>query len=622
MKITINIYRSFLPLLTLVLLACSGSGNEDELRFAFLTDLHISPMGESSEQLALLVQEVNAGDFDLVVIAGDLSNQGSCDELTNVKTILDELTIPYLVIPGNHETNWSESAGQGFRRLWNDDRFFFQKENFLLAGINTGPFMRMGDGHVKQEDINWLRAQLETSMKHDKQLLFFAHYPLAEGLDQWYEVTDILNTYHTPIAFCGHGHRQQLLNFDGLPGIMGRSLVLRGENIPGYNIIEIRNDSLFAFEKIIGKDLVAPNIALDLSNAGDAIAHLDVSGRPEYSINDIYPHVSRDFYHREEASVFTGPLVLGDTLVVFGNSLGHLKAINTIDDAISWEITMKGPLYATPAYTDGIILMGDLSGSIYGINLISGEISWELKTIGPVVAGGLIEDGYYYGGSGSDGFYKINVSNGEISWVFNDIDGLVQAQPAIHDDYLVFTAWDTHVYCLDKSSGELIWKWNNSRPVDLLSPGNVVPVISNDKVFIVAPDRYMTALDLVTGKEVWRTNKHQVRESLGLSEDRQSIFAKLMNDSIVAVSATGDTVETLWSLDAGFGYDHNPCPIVVKNNLLYAATKNGLVMAIDIHKQDLVWKHKVSNSAINFLHAENNKLWLTSADGKVVSIKH
>jgi outer membrane protein assembly factor BamB/predicted phosphohydrolase len=608
--------------LTLVFLACTGSGNDDKLRFAFLTDLHISPMDESSAQLALLVQEVNAGDFDLVVIAGDISNQGSYEELRNAKDILDQLNVPYYILPGNHETNWSESAGLDFTMLWGDDKFLHAEGDFVLAGINTGPFMRMGDGHVKQEDINWLREQLETSIKHDKQLLFFAHYPLAEGLDQWYEVTDILNTYNTPIAFCGHGHRQQLLNFDGFPGIMGRSLVLRGENIPGYNIIEIRNDSLFAIEKIIGKDLVAPNIALHLPNTSEAIEHLDVSGRPEYSINDIYPHVSPGFFRQEEASVFTGPLVLGDTLVVFGNSLGHLKAINIKNDTMLWEIQMEGPLYATPVYSNGNILMGGLSGRIYGIELNSGEISWEQNTKGPVVAGGLIEDGYYYGGSGSDGFYKINASNGEISWVFNDVDGQIQAQAAIHDDYLVFNAWDTHVYCLNKTSGELLWKWNNGRPVALLSPGNVVPVISNDKVFIVAPDRFMTAIDLATGEELWRTNKHQVRESMGVSGDRQSIFAKLMNDSIVAVSTKGNTAKTLWSLDAGFGYDHNPCPIVVKDNLLFAATKNGLVMAIDIHKQELSWKHKVSNSAINFLHAGDNKLWLTSADGKVVSLKY
>ncbi len=622
LQLRIKTLLVFFVLVIIFGLGSCTSNHNPELRFVFLTDLHVSPGAESSDQLMAIVQEVNAGDFDLVVVAGDISNQGSYQELRNAKDILDNLNVPYYILPGNHETNWSESAGQDFLKLWGDDKFMFQKGDFLLAGINTGPFMRMGDGHVKQEDIAWLRGELETNMHPGKQLLFFAHYPLAYGLDQWYVITDMLNEYQTPIAFCGHGHRQQLLNFEGILGIMGRSLVLRGENIPGYNIIEIRNDSLFVVEKIIGQELEAPNIELSMQDAENSIAHFDVSSRPDYSVNEIYGHIRPDFLWKENASVFTGPLVLGDTLLVFGNSLGALKAVNTIDKSILWEIQMVGPLFATPVLSDDKVVVGDLSGSIYGLELTTGEVSWEVQTDGPVVATGLIKDGYYYGGSGSEGFHKINASTGEVIWVFDDVDGLMQAQAAIYDDYLIFTAWDTHVYCLNKTSGELTWKWNNGRPVALLSPGNVVPVISNDKVFIVAPDRYMTAFDLETGKKVWRTNRHMVRESMGASENNQTIYAKLMNDSIIAVSAKGHDLQTLWVLDAGFGYDHNPCPIVVTDNLLFAATKNGLVMAIDIHKKELAWKHKISSSAINFMHAENNKLWLTSADGRIVSLEY
>ncbi len=621
-RIALTTIPHYLALVLFFNLSSCTTEHSPELRFVFLTDLHVSPGAESSAQLLAIVQEVNAGDFDLVVVAGDISNQGSYEELRNAKDILDQLNVPYYILPGNHETNWSESAGQDFIHLWGDDKFMFRKGNFLFAGLNTGPFMRMGDGHIKQEDIAWLEDELVKHKAHDTQLLFFAHYPLADGLDQWHVITDILNNYDNPIAFCGHGHRQQLLNFDGIPGIMGRSLVYRGENIPGYNIIRIRNDSLFAFDKTVGQELPDPSIEINMLQPDEAISHLAVSERPDYSVNQTYGDIEPDFLRKENASVFTGPLVVGDSLVIFGNSLGQLKAMNTDDKSILWEARLEGPLFATPVFSNGKVMLGDVSGSIYAFELASGEISWEVQTAGPVVSAGLVQDGYYYGGSGSSGVYKISVSNGEVSWVFNDVEGLIQAQAAINDDYLVFTAWDTHIYCLNKTSGELLWKWNNGRPASLLSPGNVVPVISNGKVFIVAPDRFMTALDLATGQEIWRTNKHQVRESMGASGDLQSVFAKLMNDSIIAVSTKSNEFQTLWTLDAGFGYDHNPCPIVVKDDLLFAATRNGLVMAIDIQKQKLAWKHKVSNSAINFMHAENNQLWLTSADGRIVSLAY
>lgn len=609
-------------LVAILMFGCSGQ-TQNNLTFVFLADLHVTPGGPSSHQLARLVDEINNKDFDLVVVAGDISNQGSYEELINVKSILDNLHIPYYMLPGNHETNWSESASQDFTRLWGDDKFLFRKRNFMLAGLNTGPFMRMGDGHVKQEDIAWLERELKKNMSNNKRLLFFAHYPLADGLDQWFVLTDILNQYEHPVAFCGHGHRQQLLNFDGIPGIMGRSMVYRGDTVPGYNIVKLRNDSLFVYDKILGSEMPEPGIVLHIPTAGDIIDGMHITPRPDYSINEQYPEAVIDFEWIDDASVFTGPLLAGDTVIIFGTSQGDFRAVDTRNKNTLWQHRFTGPLYATPVQYHDVVVIGDLAGTFYGVNSNSGEIIWQFETGYPIVATGLVNEGYYYGGAGNHAFYKLDILTGEVVWIFDGVDGLIQAKPAIYEDYLVFTAWDTNVYCIDKNSGALIWSWNNGRPIALLSPGNVVPVISNGKVFIVAPDRYMTALDLASGREIWRTNRHMVRESIGVSEDGQTIFAKLMNDSIVAISAKPDQVLTKWVLDAGFGYDHNPCPIVVKDDMLFAATKNGLVIAVDVKKREVVWKHKVSNSAVNKMFAgRNNTLWLTTADGKVVSIKY
>ncbi len=611
-----HIYIVFL--FSILLLTGCTENTTEEIRFGFLTDLHIMPGGESSGQLSQIVEEINASGLQFVIVAGDISNQGSDEELLNAKRILDQLTVPYYIIPGNHEMNWSESAGKTFTELWSDDKFLFRKDNKLFLGLNTGPFMRMGDGHIKQEDIHWLQRQLHKHMQDDTQLLFFAHYPLAEGLDQWFIITDILNEYEHVIAFCGHGHRQQLLNFDGIPGIMGRSLVYRGENNPGYNIVELRNDSILVFDKETGHTLPAPTFAFDIKNQ-DTLENLPVSPHPDYSINNQYPFIEPAFHYQDTASVFTGPLMWKDSLVIYGNSAGVLQAMNFRTRKATWSVQMKGPLFANPVAGKNIIIAGDTGGYMYGIDPQTGTIIWKYDAEAPVVSPALIDDDYFYVGTGKKAFRKFEIENGKPVWSFNDISGLIQAQAAIHENHVVFTAWDTHVYCLDKNTGRLIWKWNNQHPAVLLSPGNVVPVIRNNKVFIVAPDRYMTALDLATGKEVWRSNKHQVRESMGVSKDGEIIFSKLMNDTIIAVSTLADDMKTLWAADAGFGYDHNPCPIVTTGETLFAATRNGVVMAIETDTGELLWKHKTGNTAINFMVTENNRLWLTTTDGKVLA---
>jgi 3',5'-cyclic AMP phosphodiesterase CpdA len=55
------------------------------LRFAFLTDLHVSPGNENDSGLQLLIEEINSLPLDFVVITGDLTNTGSNDELYAVE---------------------------------------------------------------------------------------------------------------------------------------------------------------------------------------------------------------------------------------------------------------------------------------------------------------------------------------------------------------------------------------------------------------------------------------------------------------------------------------------------------------------------------------------------------
>lgn len=79
----------------------------------FLTDLHVVPNNPNEAAQKQVVAEIEIQDeYDFVVITGDLSNMGSDAEAPFAwKAILDERQHPYYIIPGNHETNWSESAG-------------------------------------------------------------------------------------------------------------------------------------------------------------------------------------------------------------------------------------------------------------------------------------------------------------------------------------------------------------------------------------------------------------------------------------------------------------------------------------------------------------------------------
>jgi predicted phosphodiesterase len=260
---------------------------QQQVTFALLTDLHVNPGSSSDSSLHLIVDEINKSNVSFTVVAGDLTNEGSDAELLAVKKALDKLIKPCYVLPGNHETNWAESAGITINKLWGNDRFLFAFQGYKFVGFNTGPYMKMGDGHVKQEDLQWLKRQLLQEKSKNEILISFTHYPLAEGLDDWVQVTDLLKSFGCRIDFCGHGHQLALLNFNGIPGIMGRSVLLGKSKIPGYNIIKLRNDSVLVYNKELFMPIRKPAIALNYIKP-DTLSTISISQIPDFSINEVY----------------------------------------------------------------------------------------------------------------------------------------------------------------------------------------------------------------------------------------------------------------------------------------------------------------------------------------------
>ncbi len=596
------------------------SSHPQPVYFAFLTDLHVSPGSASDSNLYRLVEEINLSDVDFTVVTGDLSNSGSDAELFVVKKALDKLIKPCYVLPGNHETNWSESAGLTFNKLWGNDHFMFSLKGYLFVGFSTGPFMKMGDGYVKQEDLLWLKQRLQSEKLKDKVLISFNHYPLSDGLSNWLQVTDLLKSFGCRIDLCGHGHRLALFNFDGIPGIMGRALISGNSSIPGYNIVKLSNDSVLIYNKELSGDMGKPVIAMNYLKP-DTLKYLPVSPVPDFSVNSVYTNCKVVAELSDTASIFSGPCLLNDTILVYGNSLGWLKAVSTKSCRIIWQKQLNGPVYSTPVVVKDIIVLGTVDGRVIGLNALNGIQLWEVKTGKPVICEGIAENGFVYIGGGDRNFYRIDAKTGNVIWQFSGVQGEIQGKPAICGSRVLFGAWDTYLYCLDINTGTLIWKWNNGKPQKLFSPGNIFPVCSGDKIFIVAPDRYMTAINITTGKEIWRTNMHQVRESMGVSPDGSAVYAKLMNDTVIAVSASADFPLTLWEVDAGFGYEHNPCPVLATKESVIVATRNGLLVAIDPQTRNILWKYKAGNSSVNKVIVDKNKsYWFTLMEGKIMGI--
>ncbi|MEO7983446.1 MAG: metallophosphoesterase, partial [Bacteroidota bacterium] len=214
--------KKLLIVICCVVASVIGKTQVKSFRFAFLSDTHIgSPNGASEEDLRRTVRDINAmKDIAFVVLTGDITELGTNEELKLAKQILDSLGVKWYIIPGNHDTGWSESGGVMFTTVFGYDKFSFEYNGIRFLGCPSGPYLRMSDGHVPRNAVNWLEEELK-KLSPQQPVIFLNHYPIDNQLDNWYEITDRLRNYNTWAILCGHGHTNKAMNFEDIPGVMG-----------------------------------------------------------------------------------------------------------------------------------------------------------------------------------------------------------------------------------------------------------------------------------------------------------------------------------------------------------------------------------------------------------------
>ena len=603
----------------IILLIVSTSAWSQAFKFALFTDLHIQPTNPTAAlDLQAAVADVNArNDIDFVIVNGDITEEGDFASLVHAKQMLDQLKVPFYASMGNHETKWSESGVTDFYKIFGNDRFAFEHKGYQFVGFTTGPIIKMGDGHIAPQDIAWVSEQLAL-FDPAKPRIVATHYPLLRGdIDNWYDMTDRLRKYNIIAVLSGHYHRNALLSYDGLHGIINRSTLRAKEPVGGYNIYEI-SDSLRIVEQKIGH---APRqwLALDLEKR--QFEAPDQSIRPNFDINKNNKNAKVKWAKNIDVAIYSRP-AFDKNRVYFGDDLGFMHCISARNGKDIWSYKTGSRIISSPEVSNNKVVFGSTDGNIYCLNAKNGQLIWQLSTEKAVMGTPLVSNDTVFIG-GSDGHFRaIDLNTGKLHWTYNGVQGYVETQAADAGDKIIFGAWDSHLYALNKKDGSLAWKWNNGNTRMHFSPAAVLPVVAHGKVFVTAPDRFFTAIDINTGQTIWRTNEHQVRETVGLSTDKKMVLSRCMNDSVVAMCAMSDTPKKLWKTNAAYGYDHNPSMLIEQNGTIVFGTKNGLLHGIDLNTGEVKWRYKIGNSIINTIRfGKKNAFFVTSSGGDVVLMR-
>jgi Icc protein len=201
---------------------------------AQISDLHVRPRGvtyknavDSNRMFADAVEHLNRLDPrpDMVLITGDLVDEGQQAEYDNLRTLLAPLETPYLLMPGNHDDRdllASSFPEHGYLPKTGPKHYVIDGHAVHIVAIDTTV---PGDHHglLDGTGLSWLETALAGS--HGAPTVVMMHHPpMACGIpymDKYMcrqpERIEAVIARHPNVerVLCGHVHRPIMRRWAG-----------------------------------------------------------------------------------------------------------------------------------------------------------------------------------------------------------------------------------------------------------------------------------------------------------------------------------------------------------------------------------------------------------------------
>ena len=229
------------------------------MKIVQISDLHVGSQF-LQEKFDTLVDEVNEIDPEVIVITGDLTNEGLMKEYEKCKTLLTKFkTKKIIAISGNHD--YRNTGYLLFKRYFPFQTINELSEDVVLVTVGTARPDR-NEGEVGYRQNLWLERTMK-KYKDKVKIVAMHHHLIAipdTGSDQLTVVDagDVLRTIletDVDVVLCGHKHRPWSWNFGNLNVINAGTATserVRGLFENTYNILTISGKDVHVDLKIIG----------------------------------------------------------------------------------------------------------------------------------------------------------------------------------------------------------------------------------------------------------------------------------------------------------------------------------------------------------------------------------
>lgn len=208
-----------------------------------ISDLHVGAY--NAEVLLNAIDEINRLEPDVILVTGDLTENGLLLEFKKAKEYISMLKCSnIIVLAGNHD--YRHTGYLLFKRMFYDKQLY-ELDECIIAKLNTARPDR-DEGEVGYRQCLWLANSFKCDYRY--KIIAMHHHLIAApdtGSDRIIvlDAGDVLHTAlssNVNLVVCGHKHRPWLWNLGSLiiayAGTVS-SIKMRGFFENSYNIIDI-----------------------------------------------------------------------------------------------------------------------------------------------------------------------------------------------------------------------------------------------------------------------------------------------------------------------------------------------------------------------------------------------
>lgn len=257
-------------LLTAILMAItlSSAAMNDTLLIAHLCDPQIGfgPKGIDDDLAALRaeIENVNALDVDLVVIAGDMVNRMDSTSIALFHDAAARIEAPLVLTPGNHDiAEPCTPAGlEKYRKNFGPDFSVNKIKGRTLISFNS-LLLRGGP----EEEVRDMNARLDSALIAAKAegspVILLCHVPLFEKdideNDEYFNLPTSIRrpllekfrNYGATIWLAGHTHKTHRNEYGGVTILNGENTSCNFDGRPrGFRLLSISPDGSFSWDFI------------------------------------------------------------------------------------------------------------------------------------------------------------------------------------------------------------------------------------------------------------------------------------------------------------------------------------------------------------------------------------